>query len=59
MAAVAKANALLDPLEPFPAFRKFDRDGLTAELTCKKVGQLDSETLEWVFELTERNMRKT
>jgi len=58
VAAVAKANALPDPLAPLAAFHTFRRGDILANITCQRVTQLPPETIEWVFNLTERNMKK-
>lgn len=57
-AAVDKANKLTDPLEPFPVFRKFNKNGLSIELSVHRVTDLDEETKMWAFDLTKRNMQE-
>lgn len=57
MAAVAQANSLEDPLEPFPVFRKFNKNNLEVELFTKKCSQLNEGTKNWAFSLTKRNMQ--
>lgn len=57
-AAVDKANKLEDPLEPFPVFRKFNKNGLNAELSVHKVVDLEEEVKLWAFNLTKRNMQE-
>lgn len=57
-AAVDKANKLDDPLEPFPVFRKFNKNNVTAELSVHRVTDLDEETKLWAFNLTKRNMEE-
>lgn len=57
-AAVDKANKLVDPLEPFSVFRKFNKNGLTTELSVHRVTDLDEETKLWIFNLTKRNMQE-
>lgn len=52
-----KANKLVDPLEPFPVFRKFNKNGLSAELSVHRVTNLDEETKLWAFNLTKCNMQ--
>ncbi|KAK9686832.1 Acetyltransferase (GNAT) family [Popillia japonica] len=54
---VDKANKLSDPLEPFPVFRKFNKNGIEAELYIKRVGEICDVTKEWVFNLTKQNMK--
>lgn len=57
MAAVAQANGLEDPLEPFPVFRKFNKNNIEVELFIKKCSQLNEGTKNWAFSLTKRNMQ--
>ncbi|XP_056639250.1 N-alpha-acetyltransferase 40 isoform X1 [Diorhabda carinulata] len=57
MAVVAQANKLEDPLQPFPVFRKFNKNGLEAELFAKKSTNLDEFIKEWSFNLTKKNMQ--
>lgn len=54
---VDKANKLTDPLEPFPVFRKFNKNGIEAELFVKRVTDLDDTMKEWIFNLTKTNMK--
>lgn len=54
---VADANAVEDPIAPFPAFRKFDRNGITVTLETKRVDDLDKDTVNWIFQLTSSNMK--
>ncbi|CAH1139671.1 unnamed protein product [Phyllotreta striolata] len=58
MAVVAAANKLADPLEPFPVFRKFNKNGISAELYVKKVTDLDQSLKDWAFGLTKKNMQQ-
>lgn len=57
MAAVAQANKLVDPLEPFPVFRKINKNGIEAELFIKKCNEIDESTKNWAFNLTKKNMQ--
>ncbi|XP_063921638.1 N-alpha-acetyltransferase 40 [Zophobas morio] len=57
MTVVDKANKLTDPLEPFPVFRKYDKNGLEAELYMKRATDLEELTKSWIFSLTKRNMQ--
>lgn len=57
MDTVALANKLEDPLEPFPVFKKFNKNGIDAELFVKKCNQLSEGTKNWAFSLTKRNMQ--
>ena len=56
--AVKKANAQPDPLEPLPSFKKFERNGLDLVLEAKRAGSLDTGAKDWIFDLTERNMKE-
>ncbi|XP_022907282.1 N-alpha-acetyltransferase 40 [Onthophagus taurus] len=56
--AIQKANQLEDPMEPFPAFRKFQKNGIDAELYVKRVIHLDEAIKEWIFDLEKRNMKQ-
>jgi len=53
---VAAANALQDPLAPFSIFHKYDKNSIQVSVTCHPVAALDPATMEWVFDLTKRNM---
>lgn len=61
----AQVDALIkglkqDPnlLAPFPAFSKYQRRGVAAELTYFTADTLPSQLLEWSFQLTKRNMEE-
>ncbi|NXI71676.1 NAA40 acetyltransferase, partial [Anseranas semipalmata] len=56
-AKVDAANKLEDPLEAFPVFKKYDRNGLNVSIECKRVAGLERATVEWAFELTKTNMQ--
>lgn len=55
---VDKANQLIDPLEPFTVFRKYNKNGIDAELSVKRVNDLNNDVRNWAFSLTKRNMQK-
>lgn len=57
MAAIAQANGLDDPLEPFPVFRKYNKNSIEADLFIKRGNKLDESTKNWAFALTKRNMQ--
>ncbi|KAL3285743.1 hypothetical protein HHI36_000270 [Cryptolaemus montrouzieri] len=57
MQIVAQANKLEDPLEPFSVFRKFNKNGINAELYVKRASNLESNIKEWAFNLTKKNMQ--
>ncbi|XP_071275988.1 N-alpha-acetyltransferase 40 isoform X2 [Agelaius tricolor] len=56
-AKVEAANKLRDPLEAFPVFKKYDRNGLDVSIECCRVSGLEPSTLDWAFELTKANMQ--
>lgn len=56
-AKVEAANKLQDPLEAFPVFKKYDRNGLNVSIECRRVSCLEPSTLDWAFELTKANMQ--
>ena len=50
------ANALVDPLNP--ANRQYEApDGSLINVKCSKVGNLNKDVIEWMFDLMERNMK--
>lgn len=55
---VKKANELENPLNDFPAFQKFEKNGFIAKLECYNVGNLDKETLDWILQLEKDNMKE-
>nr|CAI5836942.1 unnamed protein product [Callosobruchus analis] len=57
MSVVAEANKLEDPMEPFPVFRKYNKNGLNIELSVKRSTNLDNGVKQWAFELTKKNMQ--
>lgn len=57
-AVVDKANQLVDPLEPFPVFRRYNKNGIDARLYIKRVNDLSEDVKNWAFQLTKRNMQK-
>ncbi|BFZ11621.1 hypothetical protein BsWGS_14660 [Bradybaena similaris] len=56
-AKVEAANKLDDPLSAFPVFKKFERNGLNVTFETKRVADLDTQTIDWAFELTKSNMK--
>lgn len=55
---VDKANAQVDPLEKFTEFHQFKtKDNLDVKIQCKRVKDLPSETISWIFDLMDRNMK--
>uniref|UniRef100_A0A8C6FXN2 N-alpha-acetyltransferase 40 n=1 Tax=Moschus moschiferus TaxID=68415 RepID=A0A8C6FXN2_MOSMO len=56
-AKVDAVNRLGDPLEAFPMFKKYDRNGLNVSIECKRVSGLEPATVDWAFDLTETNMQ--
>lgn len=56
-AVVDKANMLEDPLQPFPVFKNFNKNGLEAVLSVSRVNDLDENVKAWIFRLTKKNMQ--
>ncbi|XP_048380967.1 N-alpha-acetyltransferase 40 isoform X2 [Stegostoma tigrinum] len=56
-AKVETANKIDDPLASFPAFKKYDRNGMNIVIECKRVTDLDPSTVDWAVELTKTNMQ--
>ncbi|XP_014224465.1 N-alpha-acetyltransferase 40 [Trichogramma pretiosum] len=55
---VQKANALENPLEPFKKFHHYvTKENEIISLQVKRVSELPQETLNWIFDLMERNMK--
>ncbi|XP_053890315.1 N-alpha-acetyltransferase 40 isoform X2 [Malaclemys terrapin pileata] len=50
-------SKLGDPLEAFPVFKKYDRNGLNVSIECKRVSGMNQATVDWAFELTKTNMQ--
>ncbi|XP_066993302.2 N-alpha-acetyltransferase 40 [Anabrus simplex] len=55
---VDEANAQEDPLASFPAFRKFEKNGISVVLDCKRVTELDQNTINWIFETEKKHMKE-
>jgi len=53
---IAAANALEDPLAPFTIFQKYEKNDIQVSVTCHSVSALDTPTMDWIFDLTKRNM---
>jgi GNAT superfamily N-acetyltransferase len=56
-AVVAEANKVVDPMQHFAAFRKFDRNGLQLTVECKRASEMSHEDLNWAFRITKLNMQ--
>lgn len=57
MGVVEKANKLVDPLEPFPVFQKYNKNGIEAELYAKRASAMEDSVKSWIFNLTKKNMQ--
>lgn len=57
LAKVEAANKLEDPMSTLLPFKKFERNGLSAIIECKRVADLDKDTIEWAFQLIKSNMQ--
>ncbi|XP_015519596.1 N-alpha-acetyltransferase 40 [Neodiprion lecontei] len=56
---VEKANALIDPLATLECFHKYkSKDGVLIEVTCQRVTDLSKQTVSWILDLMERNMKQ-
>lgn len=56
---MVKANEQSNPLESFTNFQKYtSKDGTVIELSCDRVTNLPEDTVKWIFDLMERNMKK-
>lgn len=53
---VKKANMVEDPLECFPAFKKYSRNGIVVTLECKKVKDIPANVVNELFALLQKNM---
>ncbi|KAB0803937.1 hypothetical protein PPYR_00907 [Photinus pyralis] len=58
MQVVDCANSLNDPLESFPVFQRFSKNGIDATLYVKRVTHLDKDVKDWIYDLTKRNMKE-
>ncbi|XP_071551499.1 N-alpha-acetyltransferase 40 [Panulirus ornatus] len=54
---VNQANSLPDPLSKFPSFHKYERNGLSCQLICKRVKEVEPVMMQWAIDLCKRNMR--
>jgi len=55
--AVFAANQLEDPMKDLVAFKKFERNGLKLNISCKNADGLDEVTKNFVFDITRTNMK--
>lgn len=56
-AAVNAANQLDDPMKDMALFKKFERNGLSLNISCHQAEQMDLDTKNFVFDITRRNMK--
>ncbi|KAL5008974.1 hypothetical protein ScPMuIL_014555 [Solemya velum] len=54
---VEAANKIEDPLSMLEPFKKYERRGLSVLISCVKAGDMDKDTVDWVFDLTKKNMQ--
>ncbi|XP_053631972.1 N-alpha-acetyltransferase 40 isoform X1 [Cherax quadricarinatus] len=54
---VKQANSIPEPLSKFPIFHKYERNGLSCRLICKRVKDVDPDMLEWAIDLCKRTMQ--
>lgn len=57
MTVVAEATKIDDPLAPFPVFQKFNKNGIVADLFCRRSSELTELEKKWVLALTKKNMQ--
>ncbi|XP_014287759.1 N-alpha-acetyltransferase 40 [Halyomorpha halys] len=55
---VKRANRLSDPLSELPDFKVYCKNELNLELECKKVRDLDTGTVDGLFNLLKKNMEQ-
>lgn len=56
---VDKANAQINPLALLECFRNYTaKDGAAINVSCHRVNDLPEETVSWVLDLMERNMKQ-
>uniref|UniRef100_A0A8D9A2G0 N-alpha-acetyltransferase 40 n=1 Tax=Cacopsylla melanoneura TaxID=428564 RepID=A0A8D9A2G0_9HEMI len=55
---VSEAQKVENPLLPFTAFTKFNKNGLDLIIEYKKSSDLDEKTKSWVWELETKNMKQ-
>lgn len=54
---VDTANKLEDPMSMLVPFKKYERNGVCLDIECNRVGDLDADTVEFVFQLCKKNMQ--
>jgi len=57
LSKVEAANKLEDPMSMLLPFKKFQRNGLNAIIECKRVKDLDTDTIDFIFNLVKSNMQ--
>ncbi|CAD5113671.1 DgyrCDS2831 [Dimorphilus gyrociliatus] len=55
---VADANEIADPMTLIEPFRKFDRNGLTINISCEWAAKMDVKCRDWAINLTRKNMKE-
>ena len=53
---VDSANSVVDLMKPLAPFTKYDRNGLSLTIGCKRISELSDEEFNWAFDLTKDNM---
>lgn len=56
---VSEAQRVANPLEPFPVFQAFNKKGFDLVIEYKKSTDLDADSKKWVWQLEEKNMKKS
>ncbi|XP_001848271.2 N-alpha-acetyltransferase 40 [Culex quinquefasciatus] len=54
--AIENANRQTAPMGPFPEFLKYDDNGCSLDLYCKRKPDMEPKMLKWAFKLAERNV---
>ena len=57
VAIVNAANAVKDPMEALPSFRRFNKNGLDLNIETTRVTDLDDFSKEWLMDLLRANMK--
>lgn len=56
---VSEAQKIENPLKPFSVFQSYNKKGFDLTIEYKKSSDLDADTKKWVWELEEKNMKKS
>lgn len=56
-ALVDKANEIDDHLAKLAPFKRYNHKGLDVTIECRRVTELNKDEVQWVFDVTKRNMQ--